>query len=196
MAAGRLEPAASSDDDDADDDDDDGAADPEDAEAARWDAMMATEATSRPGSPSSAGPNVGKSSTAQRAARRDSARSSATSRAPPATRSTRPSCGSHESSASSTRPASKRRGKVASAAAAAERYATLRALKAVGRADVAVLVLDATDGLTAQDAHVAGYVVEEGIGLVVAINKWDIVEDKTQRLRRVRRGAPPRGAVP
>ena len=35
-------------------------------------------------------------------------------------------------------------------------------------------------GLTAQDAHVAGYALEEGIGLVVAINKWDIVEDKTQ----------------
>jgi GTP-binding protein len=73
----------------------------------------------------------------------------------------------------------KRRGKVASGPAA-ERFATLRALKAVSRADIAVLVLDATEGLTAQDAHVAGYALEEGIGLVVAINKWDIVEDKTQ----------------
>jgi GTPase len=73
----------------------------------------------------------------------------------------------------------KRRGKVASGPAA-ERYATLRALKAVSRADVAVLVLDATEGLTSQDAHVAGYALEEGIGLVVAINKWDLVEDKTQ----------------
>jgi GTP-binding protein len=73
----------------------------------------------------------------------------------------------------------KRRGKVASGPAA-ERFATLRAMKAVSRADVAILVLDATEGLTAQDAHVAGYALEEGIGLVVAINKWDIVEDKTQ----------------
>ncbi len=73
----------------------------------------------------------------------------------------------------------KRRGKVASGPAA-ERFATLRALKAVSRADVAVLVLDATEGLTAQDAHVAGYALDEGIGLVVAINKWDLVEDKTQ----------------
>jgi GTP-binding protein len=72
----------------------------------------------------------------------------------------------------------RRRGKVASGPAA-ERFATLRALKAVSRADVAVLVLDASDGLTAQDAHVAGYALEEGIGLVVAINKWDVVEDKT-----------------
>src|SRR5215210_7717641 len=72
----------------------------------------------------------------------------------------------------------RRRGKVASGPAA-ERFATLRALKAVSRADVAVLVLDAADGLTSQDAHVAGYALEEGIGLVVAINKWDVVEDKT-----------------
>jgi GTPase len=69
----------------------------------------------------------------------------------------------------------RRRGRVASGPAA-ERYATLRALKAVARADVAVLVIDAGDGLTAQDAHVAGYAVEEGIGLLVAINKWDLVE--------------------
>ncbi|MGD0863820.1 MAG: ribosome biogenesis GTPase Der [Candidatus Limnocylindrales bacterium] len=63
----------------------------------------------------------------------------------------------------------------------AERYSTLRALKAVDRADVAVLIVDAAQGLTAQDAHVAGFVVEEGRGLVVAINKWDLVEEKTGR---------------
>src|SRR5678815_3800866 len=60
-------------------------------------------------------------------------------------------------------------------------YSTLRSLKAISRADVAVLVIDAVEGLTAQDAHVAGYVVEEGRGLVVAVNKWDLVEDKTDR---------------
>jgi len=74
----------------------------------------------------------------------------------------------------------RKRGRVA-AGPAAERYSALRALKAISRADVAVLVLDAVDGLTAQDAHVAGYVVEEGRGLVIAVNKWDIVEDKTHR---------------
>ena len=74
----------------------------------------------------------------------------------------------------------RRRGKVASGLAA-ERYSTLRALKALSRADVAVLVIDAVEGLTAQDAHVAGYVVEEGRGLVVAVNKWDLVADKTDR---------------
>ena len=69
----------------------------------------------------------------------------------------------------------RRRGKVASGPAA-ERYATLRALKAVGRSDIAVLVVDAEDGLTAQDDHVAGYALEEGTGLVIAVNKWDLVE--------------------
>ena len=69
----------------------------------------------------------------------------------------------------------RRRGRVASGPAA-ERFATLRALKAVSRADVAVLVVDAPDGLTTQDEHVAGYALEEGVGLVLAINKWDLVE--------------------
>lgn len=69
----------------------------------------------------------------------------------------------------------RRRGKVA-AGPAAERYATIRALKAVSRSDVAVIVVDAQDGLTAQDDHVAGYALEEGTGLVIAINKWDVIE--------------------
>jgi GTP-binding protein len=87
----------------------------------------------------------------------------------------------------------RRRGKVA-AGAAAERYSAVRALKAIGRADVCVLVLDAQDGLTAQDAHVAGYVVEEGVGLVVALNKWDLVEKDPKTfehtVERIRRQAP------
>lgn len=55
-----------------------------------------------------------------------------------------------------------------------ERYSVLRALRAIHRADVAVLVLDAAEGVTAQDTHIAGYVREEFKGLVVAINKWDL----------------------
>ena len=74
----------------------------------------------------------------------------------------------------------RRRGKVASGPAA-DRHSVLRALRAIARADVAVLVIDAVEGLTAQDAHVAGYVVEEGRGLVVAVNKWDLVAEKTDR---------------
>ncbi len=60
---------------------------------------------------------------------------------------------------------------------------------------MAILVLDAVDGLTAQDAHVAGYVAEEGKGLVVAINKWDLLAEKTDRsfdeyVRTIRRDVP------
>jgi len=69
----------------------------------------------------------------------------------------------------------RRRGKVASGPAA-EKYATLRALKAVSRSDIAVIVVDAEDGLTAQDDHVAGYALDEGTGLVIAVNKWDLIE--------------------
>jgi GTP-binding protein len=74
----------------------------------------------------------------------------------------------------------RRPGKVASGPEA-ERYSTLRALKAVDRADVAILVVDAAQGLTAQDAHVAGFIVEEGRGLVLALNKWDLLVEKTGR---------------
>lgn len=74
----------------------------------------------------------------------------------------------------------RRPGKVASGPHA-ERYSTLRALKAVDRADVAILIVDAFAGLTAQDAHVAGFVVEEGRGLVLALNKWDLLAEKTDR---------------
>jgi len=74
----------------------------------------------------------------------------------------------------------RRRGKVANGPAA-ERYAALRSMKAISRADVAVVVIDAEDGLTAQDAHVAGYVVEEGKGLVIAVNKWDLLTEKTDK---------------
>lgn len=55
-----------------------------------------------------------------------------------------------------------------------EKYSVMRALRAISRADVAVLVLDAVEGPTAQDAHVAGYVREAYKGLVIAVNKWDL----------------------
>ncbi len=69
----------------------------------------------------------------------------------------------------------RRRGRVAGGPDS-ERFSALRALRALVRCDVAILVIDAIDGLTRQDAHVAGYVIEEGKGLVLALNKWDLVE--------------------
>jgi GTPase len=49
-------------------------------------------------------------------------------------------------------------------------------MRGIDRADVALLLIDATDGITAQDAHVAGYVLEKQKGVVVVVNKWDAVE--------------------
>ena len=58
-----------------------------------------------------------------------------------------------------------------------ERFSVARAMQAIERADVAVLVVDATEYLTAQDLHVAGFVQQAYKGLVLVINKWDLAED-------------------
>ncbi len=57
-----------------------------------------------------------------------------------------------------------------------ERYSVIRALRAIQRSDVVLLLIDAVDGITAQDAHIAGYVVEEARGVVIVVNKWDLIE--------------------
>ena len=61
-----------------------------------------------------------------------------------------------------------------------EKYSSLRAFRAIQRADVALLVIDAVDGVMAQDQHVASYILAEGKGVVIVINKWDLIE-KEQR---------------
>jgi GTP-binding protein len=66
----------------------------------------------------------------------------------------------------------RRKGKVSEAL---EKLSVVMALKSLERSDVAVLVLDASEGVTAQDAHIAGYANEAGRALVVAVNKWDLV---------------------
>ncbi len=62
-----------------------------------------------------------------------------------------------------------------------ERYSVLRSYMAVDRADVCVIVIDATEGFTEQDSKVAGYAHEQGKACIVAVNKWDAIEkdDKT-----------------
>jgi len=57
-----------------------------------------------------------------------------------------------------------------------EKYSVLRALKSLQRADVALLLLDAIEGVTAQDAHIAGMLIEEMPGVVILVNKWDAIE--------------------
>ena len=63
-----------------------------------------------------------------------------------------------------------------------EKYSVLRAYMAVDRADVAVIVIDATVGFTEQDSKVAGYAHEQGKACVVAVNKWDAVEKDTNTM--------------
>lgn len=74
----------------------------------------------------------------------------------------------------------RRRGKIE---AGIEKFSSLRALKAIQRADVVLLVLDAEDGPTTQDAHVASYVLEENKGIVLVVNKWDTVEKETDTMK-------------
>ncbi len=62
-----------------------------------------------------------------------------------------------------------------------ERYSIIRTVSAVERAEVVVLVIDATEGVTEQDAKIAGIAHDRGKGMIVAVNKWDAIEknDKT-----------------
>lgn len=63
-----------------------------------------------------------------------------------------------------------------------EKYSSLRTIKAIQRADVCLLLLDATQLVAAQDARVAGYILEEFKSVVVIVNKWDLVEKETQTM--------------
>jgi GTP-binding protein len=73
----------------------------------------------------------------------------------------------------------RRRGKIETGV---EKYSFLRSLKAVSRADVCLLLIDATDMIIAQDAHIAGYIIEEAKSVVVLVNKWDLVEKETNTI--------------
>src|SRR3954452_19472920 len=81
----------------------------------------------------------------------------------------------------------RRRGKVERGI---EKYSVLRAMRAVERADVTLLLIDASEGVTAQDTHVAGMVLEANKGIAILVNKWDMIEkdnytfdDYTERVR-------------
>jgi GTP-binding protein len=57
-----------------------------------------------------------------------------------------------------------------------ERYSVIRSMRAIERADVALLMIDAVQGISAQDAHIAGFILEAWKSVVVIVNKWDLVE--------------------
>lgn len=60
----------------------------------------------------------------------------------------------------------------------AEKLSVIMAKKSLERADVAILVIDAVEGVTALDANIAGYAVDSGCSVIIAVNKWDAVEEK------------------
>jgi GTP-binding protein len=64
-----------------------------------------------------------------------------------------------------------------------EQYSVIRSLRAVDRSDVVLLLLDAPEGVTEQDKKIAGYVHEAGKGIIITVNKWDLIEkdDKTMK---------------
>jgi GTP-binding protein len=75
----------------------------------------------------------------------------------------------------------RRKGKVFEAI---EKFSVVKTLQAIESANVVLLLLDATQGVTDQDAHIAGYILESGRAVVLAINKWDAVDDYARELVR------------
>jgi GTP-binding protein len=73
----------------------------------------------------------------------------------------------------------RRKGKVFEAI---EKFSVVKTLQAIESADVVLLLLDATQGVTDQDAHIAGYILESGRAVVLAVNKWDTVDDYQREL--------------
>jgi GTP-binding protein len=70
----------------------------------------------------------------------------------------------------------RRKSKIRKAGDDIEHYSVIRALGAVDRADVAVIMIDATEGYTEQDSKIAGYAHDKGKASVIAVNKWDLIE--------------------
>ena len=64
-----------------------------------------------------------------------------------------------------------------------ERYSIIRAVTAVERADVVVIVIDATEGVTEQDAKIAGIAHDRGKGIIIAVNKWDAIEKNDKSVK-------------
>lgn len=73
----------------------------------------------------------------------------------------------------------RRKGKVFEAI---EKFSVVKTLQAIESSNVVLLLLDATQGVTDQDAHIAGYILESGRAVVVAVNKWDLVDDYQKQM--------------
>ena len=64
-----------------------------------------------------------------------------------------------------------------------EKYSVVRAIAAIERCDICILMIDAAEGLTEQDKKIAGYAHEAGKGLMIVVNKWDLIEKETNTMR-------------
>ncbi len=60
-----------------------------------------------------------------------------------------------------------------------EKYSLIRSMRAIDRSDICLVVIDAAEGITEHDKHIAGYAIERGKGIIFVVNKWDIVKDTT-----------------
>ena len=65
-----------------------------------------------------------------------------------------------------------------------EKYSVMRAMKGVDRCDVALVLLDAAEGVTEQDERIVGIAHEEGKGIIIILNKWDLVQDKEEAYKK------------
>ena len=65
-----------------------------------------------------------------------------------------------------------------------EKYSLLRSLKAIDRSNVCVLVINAEEGIIEHDKHIASYAIEAGKAIVIAVNKWDMIEDKDSAIKK------------
>lgn len=65
-----------------------------------------------------------------------------------------------------------------------EKYSLLRSLRAIDRSDVCLIVINAEEGIIEHDKHIAGYALEAGKAVILVVNKWDLIEDKDQAMKK------------
>ena len=137
-------------------------------------------------------PNVGKSSPDEPHSRARSASSSPTSRARRATPSTPTLKTRPANMSSSTPPVCAKSPRIEESI---EKYSVLRATMAIDRADVCLIMIDATEGVTEQDTKVAGLAHEAGKACIIVVNKWDACREGRQDHGQDARGHPPRSEL-
>ncbi len=67
-----------------------------------------------------------------------------------------------------------------------EKYSLLRSMQAIERSDVCVLVINAEEGIIEHDKHIASYALEAGKGIIIAVNKWDLIENKDTEMKKMK----------